>query len=89
MLSNENEMFGAGTGLKNRVTACRKRIRLHRFHRTQVHTQPGERLLESTSEASEFPGYLKEERKGRRPSINAPVIQDSSPAVAAQEVGIT
>jgi hypothetical protein len=61
MLSNENEIFGTGNGLKNRVTACRKRIRLSRFHRIQVNTQPGERLLESANGASEFPGCSNDE----------------------------
>lgn len=92
MLSNENEIFGTGSGLKNRVTACRKRIRLNRFHRTQVNTPTGERLLEPANGASEFPGYLKDEPAVRRPLIHAPVIdppdRETQP-VADQEVGIT
>jgi len=88
MLSNESEIFGTGNGLKNRVTACRKRIRLNRFHRTQVNPRPGERLLESANGASEFPGYLKDKPAVRRPLIHAWDCE-TSPPVAEQEVGIT
>ena len=93
MLSNENEIFGTGNGLKNRVTACRKRIRLNRFHRTQVSTQPGERLLESARGTSDLPGHIKDAPTVRRPIIHAPVIhapdRETSKPGAEQEVGIT
>lgn len=88
MLSNENEIFGAGNGLKNRVTACRKRIRFNRFHRTQVNTQPGERLLDSANVASAFPGYLKDGPTVRRPLIQE-LDRETSQPVIEQEVGIT
>jgi hypothetical protein len=93
MLSNENEIFGTGNALKNRVTACRRRIRLNRTHRTQENTRPSERLLESANRASEFPGYLKDELTVRSPLIDAPVIHTPDPEspqpVAELEVGIT
>jgi hypothetical protein len=93
MLSNENEIFGTGNGLKNRVTACRKRIRLIRFHRTQVNTQPGKRLLESAHGLADLPGHLKDAPMVRRLSIHAPVIdapdRETSQPGAEQEVGIT
>lgn len=93
MLSNENEIFGIGNGLKNRVTACRKRIRLNRFHRTQVITQPGERLLEPAKGASRFPGYLRDAPAVKRSLLHPPVIHEpdgeASQPVAEQEVGIT
>jgi hypothetical protein len=88
MLSHENELFGTGNGLKNRVTACRKRIRLSRFHRTQVNTQPGERLLESTNGAAEFRGYSNDKPAVTGPLSHAPVSELTQP-VAEQEVGIT
>ena len=88
MLSNESEIFETGNGLKNRVTACRKRIRLNRFHRTQVNGRPGERLLESANGASEFRAYLKDEPAVRRPLIHSR-DRETSPPVAEQEVGIT
>lgn len=88
MLSNETEIFGTGNGLRNRVTACRKRIRINRFHRTQVIAQPGERLLESVHGVSDLPGYLKDAPTVRCPFIHAPDLETSQPG-AEQEVGIT
>jgi len=82
MLSNENEIFGTGNGLKNRVTACRRRIRLNRSQRTPVNTQLSGRLLESANEP-----------KVKRPLIHAPIIhatdRESLQPFAEQEVGIT
>ena len=76
MLSNENEIFGTGKGLRNRVTACRKRIRLNRFHRAQSNTEPDGRYRESAIGVSEFPGYLED-----KPAVRGPLSE--------QEVGIT
>ncbi len=88
MLSNENEFFGTGNGLKSRVTACRKRIRLNRFQRAHLNTLPGERLLESASGSSERAGYLR-----NKPAVNGPLIQaqdrETSQRVTEQEVGKT
>jgi hypothetical protein len=88
MLSNENEIFGTGKGLKNRVTACRKRIRLNRFHRVQVNTESDGGSLKSASGVSEFPGYQEEE-----PSVRGALVQaldrETSQRVAEQEVGLT
>jgi hypothetical protein len=88
MLSNENEIFGTGKGLKNRVTACRKRIRLNRFNKAQVNTEPDGRSPESRSGVSEFPGYLED-----KPAVRGPLVQkldrETSERVAEQEVGIT
>ncbi len=57
MPSNENEIFGNGNGLKDRVTACRKRLRLNRIHRAHVDNQLEEPSRETVSGASEFRGY--------------------------------
>lgn len=88
MLSNENEIFGTGKGLKNRVTACRKRIRLNRFQRAQVNAEPDGRYLESPLGKSVFPSYLKDE-----PPVRGSVVQaldrETLQRVAEQEVGIT
>ena len=46
LLSNENEIFGNGNGLKDRVTACRKRLRLNRIHRAHVNDEPEELFQE-------------------------------------------
>lgn len=93
MLSNENQIFGTGNGLKNRVTACRRRIRLNRSHRTRVDIQLGEQLLESAIVAPEFQAFLRDEPRITRPLIHAPIIhapdRESLQPVAEQEVGIT
>ena len=88
MLSNENEIFGTGKGLKNRVTACRKRIRLNRFHRAQVNTGPDGRCLESRSGVSEFPVY-QEDKPAVRGSLFQKLDRETSERVVEQEVGIT
>jgi len=90
MLSNENETLGTGSGLRNRMTECRKRVRLSRVqvHRAQLNTQPDERLLESANEASEFVGYLEDGPTLRRPLIRE-LDRETSQPVMEQEVGIT
>jgi hypothetical protein len=82
MLSNENEIFGTGNGLKNRVTACRRRIRLNRLQRPPVNTVLGGRLFESANEP-----------KVNSPLIHATIIhapdRESLQPFAEPEVGIT
>ena len=88
MLSNENEIFGTGKGLKNRVAACRKRVRLNRFQKAQLDAEPDGRYLESANRISEFPVHL-----GHEPAVQGSLVQsldrEASPRVAEQEVGIT
>ena len=55
MLSNE--IFANENGLKNRVTACRKRLRLNRTHRPHVDNQPEELFQEMAMGLSEFRDY--------------------------------
>lgn len=58
LLSNENEIFGNEIGLKDRVTACRKRLRLNRIHRAHVNNQLEELFQEPEMiGVSEFRGY--------------------------------
>jgi hypothetical protein len=87
MLSNENEIFGTGKGLNNRVTACRKRLRHNRVHRPQVKTQSQERLPESPNAASEFSGYSEDEPPVMGALIKA--LDRETSQLAEQEVGIT
>jgi hypothetical protein len=88
MLSNENEIFGTGKGLRNRVTACRKRIRLNRFQRAQVNAERDERYLESVPGKSVFSSYLKDQ-----PPVRGSVVQaldrETSQRLVEHEVGIT
>jgi len=58
MLSNE--IFANANGLKDRVTACRKRLRLNRIHRPHVDNQPEELFQEIAMGVSEFRGYSGE-----------------------------
>ena len=83
MLSNEVY----GTGLKDRVTACRKRLRVNRILRTHADNQPEELFQETTVAASEFPGHAE-----GHPAMRGPLgrMQDveTSRRVDEQEVGI-
>jgi hypothetical protein len=88
MLSNENEILGTGHGLKNRVTACRKRIRFNRFHRTQIVNQPKERLPESVSGAANVPGYITDGASIRGVLVRV-LDGEASQLGAEQEVGKT
>ena len=85
MLSNENDIFGTGNALKNRVTACRKRLRLNRIHRTQVNTEPEEQFQIG---ASEFPGRTEHD-----PAVRGSLVlardRERLQQVDEQEVGIT
>lgn len=95
MLSNESEIFGNGNGLKDRVTACRKRLRLNRIHRAHVDNQL-EGLLREPIGASECRGYSGDDSAVRESFVDARVharVQardsEASPRVDEQEVGIT
>ena len=50
-----NEIFG--NGLRERVTACRKRLRVNRIHRAHADNQPEGPFRETKVAASEFPYY--------------------------------
>jgi hypothetical protein len=88
MLSNEKEILETGSGLKNRVAECRKRVRLHRVHRSQLSSQLDERLLESVNEPAESPGYLKDGSTDRR-LLFRELDRETSQPFMEQEVGIT
>ena len=54
-----NEIFG--NGLRERVTACRKRLRVNRIHMAQADNQPEEQSRETkvvVSKFSEYPANL-------------------------------
>ena len=79
-----NEIFG--NGLRERVTACRKRLRVNRIHRAHAYNQPEGPFQETKVAASEFPDY----------SENLPAVRESlvhlrdgetSERVDEQEVG--
>ncbi|MEP6912383.1 MAG: hypothetical protein ABI923_06495 [bacterium] len=44
-------------GLRERVTACRKRLRVNRIHRAHVDNQPDEPFRETKVAASKFSEY--------------------------------
>lgn len=79
-----NEIFG--NGLRERVTACRKRLRVNRIHRTHADNQPEEPFRKTKVAASEVPDY----------SMNLPAVRETvvylrdgetSELVDEQEVG--
>lgn len=94
MLSNENEIFGNGSGLKDRVTACRKRLRLNRIQRAHADNQLEALFLETAIRASEFRGSSGNDAVMRAAFVPAPerveVRGGETPQpVDEQEVGIT
>lgn len=52
-----NEIFG--NDLRERVTACRKRLRVNRIHRAHADNQPEEPFRETKVAASKFSDYLE------------------------------
>jgi hypothetical protein len=92
MLSSEI----CGNGLKNRVTACRKRLRLKRVtQRSHVNNDSGELFPETTPSVSDCPDYAADKRSGVPRDYLTP-FAGAEPAetqtllrVAEQEVGIT
>ena len=97
MLSDENEIFGNGNGLKDRVTACRKRLRLNRIHRAHEDDQLEGLVRKKVIGASEFHGY-----SGDGPAVRETLVEGvheregvhaqaggTSQRVDEQEVGIT
>ena len=79
-----NEIFA--NDLRERVTACRKRLRVNRIHRAHADNQPEEPFRETKVAAAEFPDY----------SESLPVVRESlvylrdgetSERVDEQEVG--
>ena len=61
-----NEIFG--NGLKDRVTACRKRLRLNRIHRAHADNHLEELFRETAIGASEFIGYSGDHSRRARVS---------------------
>lgn len=96
MLSNEI----SGSGLKERVTACRKRLRVNRVtHKTQALNDADELFPETAPAVSEFHGGTTDP-PGTRTSVvrmnYSPAYEDSElkdsgtlPLTEEQEVGIT
>lgn len=94
MLSSENEIFGIGNGLKDRMTACGKRLRLSRIHRAHVDNQLEELFRETANGASEFRGYSGDHSAVRESVVHAREgvharDGETSQRVDEQEVGIT
>ena len=85
MLSNQNEIFGTGNGLRNRVTACRKRVRSNRFHRAQPSVLPETRPLEGANDPAE-----STERLETASAVGGSRAEELKfEEIAGQEVGIT
>jgi hypothetical protein len=91
-LRNENEIFANGNGLKDRVTACRKRLRLNRIHRAHVDNQLEELFRETAIGAPEFHRYPADHCTVREASVKTGVRVgdgETSQRIDEQEVGIT
>jgi hypothetical protein len=85
-----NEVFG--NGLKDRVTACRKRLRLNRIHRGQIENQPEELFRETSIGASGVRGYLADAAALRGTFVEVVHARDDETSQwvdEQQEVGIT
>lgn len=89
MLSNE--IFGNGNSLKERVTACRKRLRLKRIHRAHPDNQLEKLFQEIAMAASEFRGYSGDPAIMRESLVEGVHARDDETVqrVDGQEVGIT
>ena len=88
MRSDENNIFGSRNGLKDRVTECRKRLRLNRIHRAHVGNQLEELFPETEIGALEFHGNSSNRAPLRESLVHA---RDGETLKRAdeQEVGIT
>ena len=89
MLSNE--IFANANGLKDRVTACRKRLRLNRVHRPHQDNQPEELFQEIAMGVSEFRGY-SDDPSSMEDSLAEgihPGDGEMAQRLDGQEVGIT
>lgn len=90
-----NEIFANEGGLKDRVTACRKRLRLNRIHRVHEDNQPEEVFQKIAMEASEFRAYSGDSAAAMRESPLEGLERlharngDTAQPVDGQEVGIT
>lgn len=87
-----NEIFANESGLKDRVTACRKRLRLNRIHRVHEDNQPEEVFQEIAMEASEFRGSSGDLAAAMREAPSEGLHArngDTAQPVDGQEVGIT
>jgi hypothetical protein len=79
-----NEIFG--NDLRERVTACRKRLRVNRIHRAHADTQHEEPFRETKVAASEFPDYSESFHTVGESLVH--LRDDETPAqVDEQEVG--
>jgi hypothetical protein len=74
--------------LKDRVTACRKRLRLNRIHRSHFGSQVGELFCETTVEASNLCDHSGGD-SGLRTSLVSVRDNERSQHSDEQEVGIT
>jgi len=81
-----SEIFG--NGLRERVTACRKRLRVNRIHRAHADNQSEEAFRETTVAASEFPDH-SEDLSAVRESLVHARDGETSQRVDEQGVGIT
>ncbi len=88
MQADENNIFGNRNGLKDRVTACRKRLRLNRIHRAHVGNQLEELFPETEIGALEFHGNSRNRAPVRKSLVHARDGETSTRA-DQQEVGIT
>ena len=80
------EIFG--NDLRERVTACRKRLRINRIHKVHADNQPEDPFRETRVAASEFPGY-SEDLPALRESLVHLRDGELSERVGEQEVGTT
>jgi hypothetical protein len=87
----------SGNGIRERVTACRKRLRgtriLHRPHAPD-HTQDVFAQANMTADSPDFTGdypTMRESPVHSGQSASSPVIRDEEPAltIVREEVGIT
>lgn len=96
MLSNEI----SGSGLKERVTACRKRLRVNRVtHKHHAFNEADELFPETAPSVSEFQSYTADYPATPAPMVRmnySPVYEGSElkdsgtlPLTEEQEVGIT
>jgi hypothetical protein len=79
-----NEIFG--NDLRERVTACRKRLRVNRSLRIHAGNQRGEPFRETKVAALEFPDYSENLSAVRESLVYLPDAETSE-RVDEQEVG--
>ena len=80
-----NEIFG--NALRERVTACRKRLRVNRIRRAHAGNQPEEPLRETKVAASELRDCSEDDLPAVRGSLVQARDGETSQRVYKQEVG--